>query len=120
MSLATTTLAKAATNEDGEIYLTATTGVYLGTFLSIDVEILRVHGFGASTIVKVLRGVEGTAAVAHVVDSVVLIGTATDFSTAPVSAAIVGTTPDRTSSTIVQDALPTADNTSTVIGQVTS
>ncbi len=120
MSLPTTTLAKAVTNEDGEIYLASTSGVYRGSFLSIDVEIMRVHGFGAGTIVKVIRGVEGTAVVAHAVDSVVSIGVASDFSSAPLSSVIIGTTPDRATTAVVQDLTPTADTTSTEVAEVVS
>lgn len=122
MSLATTTLAQDLSKDDGDVYLTASTGIYpKTTFLSVDVEIMRVDALGAGQIVKVIRGVEGTAAVAHASGSTVSIGTATDFTNAPVSAVIIGTTPDRTTTVVAQDSeSPTADTTSTPIASVTS
>ena len=122
MSLSTTTLAQALTNDDNAVYLTSTSGIYpKTTFIAVDVEIMRVDAIGAGQIVKVLRGVEGTAAVAHASGSMVSIGTATDFTNAPVSAVIIGTTPDRTTTVVAQDSeSPTAATTSTPIATVTS
>jgi hypothetical protein len=120
MSLPTTTCTKAILASDLEIYLASLSGIVIGTRLAADVEIFRVWGFGAATIVKVLRGEEGTAAVPHDSGTTVLIGTAGDFSTAPLSALIAGTTPDRSTSVVAQDSTPTASNTSTPIATVTS
>ena len=120
MSLPTTTFGKAVLATDGEVYLAALTGVYLDTRLASGVEVMRVVGFGAGLIVKVLRGQEGTAGVAHASGDTVLIGTASDFSTAPLSALIAGTTPDRSASVIAQDSTPTASTTSTPIATVVS
>jgi len=120
MSLATTTLGQAMGASDGEIYVAALTGIRIGTVLSVDVEVLRVYGFGAGLIVKVLRGQEGTAAVAHAASATVLIGTAADFLTAPLSSLVVGTTPDRTTTVLAQDSRPTASTTTTPIASVTA
>jgi hypothetical protein len=120
MSLPTTTFSKAVTAQDGEVYLASLSGIIVGTLLAAGVEIMSVYGFGAGTIAKVLRGREGTATVAHASGDTVSIGTGVDFSIAPLSALIQGTTPDRTTSVITQDSTPTASTTSTPIATVTS
>jgi len=121
MSLPTTTFASAVLTSDIEVYLASTSGVRINTVLSADVEIMRVVGLGPSTLVRVLRGVEGTAAVAHNSGATVSIGAAVDFTVAPLSAVIMGTTPDRTTSVVAQDSgAPNADTTTTPIATVTS
>ncbi len=120
MSLPTTTLAKLVLAADQDVYLTSTSGVRIGTMLGCGVELMRVYKLGVSPIVCVQRGQEGTAAVAHASGDTVLIGTPIDFSSAPLTAVIAGTTPDRTTSVVAQDSTPTANTTSTPIASVVS
>lgn len=119
MSLSTTTLGAALDRFSAEGYLASVSGVYIGTVLSIDTEILRVTGFGAGLIVKFQRGTDGTSAVAHSSGATVNIGTPNDFSTQPLNAVIVNTTPDRTASVVVQDDLNDVQPSSVPIATVT-
>jgi hypothetical protein len=120
MSLPTTTFSKAVLASDIEVYLTSTSGVRIGTMLSADVEIMRVVSLGPATIVQVLRGQEGTAAVPHDSGATVQVGAAVDFNVAPLSSVILGTTPDRTTTVVAQDSTPSANTTTTPIASVTS
>lgn len=119
MSLPTTTTSEAVAYQDTELYLASLSGIHIGTWLAIDNEIMRVTGFGASTITKVIRAVEGTAAVQHATSSTVLIGTPSDFSVTPLSCVIVNTTTDRTASVVTQDDLPTTQPATVPIASVT-
>lgn len=119
MSLPTTTLSEAVAYQDTELYLASLSGVHVGTWLAIDNEIMRVTGFGAATIAKVIRAVEGTAAVQHATGTNVLIGTPSDFSVSPLSLVIVNTTTNRTASVVGQDDLPTTQPATIPIASVT-
>jgi len=105
MSLATTTLSQALGAHDADGYFTALTNVLAGSIVSVDAEIMRVitKGYIGRNPVQLQRGLEGTAAVAHASGATVTIGTASDFSNAPVTAVIVNTTHSRAASVITQD-----------------
>lgn len=119
MSLPTTTLSVAVGMSDTDVYLASLSGILIGAWLAIDNEIMRVSGFGSATIAKVIRAVEGTAAVQHAINTNVLIGTPSDFSVSPLSLVIVNTTTSRTATVVGQDDLPNAQPATIPIASVT-
>jgi len=81
MALATTTNSAAIAQGDKTIAVASATSVAAGRFIVVGGEMMQVtKGYvTASTTVPVLRGVGGTAQVAHAVTSNVLHGAAADF-----------------------------------------
>lgn len=81
MALASTTLAAAIGAADGFLTVASATSLAPGRLLVIDQELMRVAGgyVTASTTVPVVRGQNGTAAVAHVITATVVHGLASDF-----------------------------------------
>ena len=80
MALATTTLSSAATATDKSIVVASATSVAAGRLIRVDNEVMQVvQSYVSGTTVGVLRGRDGTAAVAHVVTADVVHGTAADF-----------------------------------------
>lgn len=81
MALASTTLAAAIGASDGFLTVAAATSVASGRLMVIDQEVLRVgNGYvSGSTTVPVVRGQNGTAAVAHVITATIVHGLTSDF-----------------------------------------
>jgi hypothetical protein len=85
MAFATTSLSTAVAVADKSIVVASATSVAAGRLIRIDGEMMQVaKDYVSGTTVNVLRGLQGTAMVAHPVTSEVLHGLATDF-TAPVA-----------------------------------
>ena len=90
MALATTTLAAAVAVDDTSIVVASATSFDSGRLVLVDQEVMQVaQNYTSGTTVSVLRGVNGTATVTHVITSNVTHGDAADFST-PASQEIVG------------------------------
>jgi hypothetical protein len=82
MALATTTLSVAVAVSDTSITVASATSVAAGRLVLIDQEVMQVtQNYVSGTAVPVLRGIDGSATVAHVITSNVTHGAATDFST---------------------------------------
>jgi hypothetical protein len=79
VTLSTTTLASPVSASSSEVKVASTTGLSTGTRLFVDKELMSVEGFGVSNSVKVIRGVDGTAASAHSSSATVTIGRADQF-----------------------------------------
>tara|TARA_R110000868_G_scaffold311367_3_gene572419 strand:- start:1093 stop:1548 length:456 start_codon:yes stop_codon:yes gene_type:complete len=85
VTLATTTLTAGIGPLDREISLGSNSGVLAGLFLFIDQELMRVDSILGNGILRVARGLDGTAAQKHSSSAVVTIGSGTQFySTDPV------------------------------------
>ena len=83
MALATTTLSSAVAVDDTSVVVASATSFDAGRLVLVDQEVMQVaQNYTSGTTVDVLRGVNGSATVAHVVTSNVTHGDATDFSTA--------------------------------------
>lgn len=84
MALTRTTLSAAVALGDKTVILASITGLQVGMPLIIDREEMRVASVGSAATdpVGVTRGVNGTAAAAHVVTAGAVFGPAADFSTA--------------------------------------
>ena len=65
VTLASTTLAQTISASDGEVKLSSTAGVVPGLRLYTDGEVMTVVSLGIDPWVKVQRGTDATAAVAH-------------------------------------------------------
>ena len=90
MALATTTLSSAVAVDDTSVVVASATSFDAGRLVPVDQEVMQVaQNYTSGTTVDVLRGVNGSASVAHVITSNVVHGDATDFSTAA-SQEIVG------------------------------
>jgi hypothetical protein len=80
MALATTTLSAAATQTDMSITVASATSLAAGRLIVIDQEEMQVaQSYVSGTTVPVLRGRDGTAAVAHKATANVTHGLASDF-----------------------------------------
>lgn len=80
MALATTTLSATITATDTKIVLASATSIAVGRLLLIDQEVMQVSKEWVSgTTIPVLRGLDGTAAVAHFLTAAVTHGLGTDF-----------------------------------------
>jgi hypothetical protein len=81
MALTTTTASAAIGASDTSIVVAAATGFAAGSYVQVDNEFMQVAGGynGTATTVPVLRGVNGTAALAHPVTCNVTVGTGSDF-----------------------------------------
>jgi hypothetical protein len=90
MALATTTLSGAITASANVLTVAAATSLAKGRFLRIDDEMMQVSkGYvAASTSVPVIRGVSGTAALAHATSASITHGDANDFPIPAVSATV--------------------------------
>jgi hypothetical protein len=89
MALATTTLSSAVAVDDTSIVVASATSVDAGRLVLVDNEVMKVaQNYSSGTTVDVMRGVNGSATVSHVISSNVTHGDATDFST-PASQEIV-------------------------------
>ena len=86
MALTRTTLSGAITANDTLFAVASATGFAVGEYLKIDDEFLMTTGVSGTNI-SVQRGVNGTAAVAHVVTSGVVTGTGDDFAGGAVATA---------------------------------
>ncbi len=83
MALTTTTLSAACAASDTQISVTSATGFAAGNRLIIDGENFTViNSYLTGTIIPVLRGQNGTVAVAHVSGANVTTGLSTDFANA--------------------------------------
>ena len=83
MALATTTLSSAVAVDDTSVVVASATSFDAGRLVLVDQEVMQVaQNYTSGTTVDVLRGVNGSATVTHVVTSNVTHGDATDFSTA--------------------------------------
>lgn len=81
MALATTTLSSAVAITDKQIVVASATSVAAGRLVRIDDEIMQVtKDYVSGTTIPVLRGLDGTRQVAHVITANVTHGLATDFS----------------------------------------
>lgn len=79
VTLSSTTLKADAGASDTQIQVTSTSGLTPGIRLFVDGELMSVVSLGLGTSVKVLRGVDGTAAAAHPLSSTAYIGRADQF-----------------------------------------
>lgn len=88
VTLATATLTYGVGPDAGEVELSSVSGIDVGYRLWIDRELMKVKSIVTGTTrVKVIRGVDGTAATIHSSSSVVTIGRADQFYTSdPVGA----------------------------------
>jgi len=86
MAVTRTTLSAPVAVADKQIVIASITGLAVGQPITIDREELRVTSVpsGATLPVGVLRGVNGTAAVAHVISAGVLFGPPEDFTSGTV------------------------------------
>ncbi len=101
MALATTTLSSAVTVSDNSIVVASATSVAPGRIVRVDDEFMQVvQTYTTGTTVGVLRGRDGTAALAHPATANVVHGLASDFASPPVQVANAATNPR-------QPALPT-------------
>jgi len=82
MALANTTLSAACAVSDKQIVVAASTGFAAGNYIRVDDETMKItKGYvAASLTVPVLRGQDGTIAVAHASGAQVTDGAATDYS----------------------------------------
>ncbi len=85
MSLTTTTLNTAITQDAVIVALASTAGLKVGYMLGIDSEILQVTDIigNGTTSVRVMRGVDGTAAASHAAAATVSLGVPDDFAKPP-------------------------------------
>lgn len=89
MALATTTLSVACAQGDKFIVVASATSVAAGRFILCDQEVMQVtKDYTSGTTVNVIRGLDGTAQVAHKITANVTHGVASDFST-PASQTLV-------------------------------
>ena len=82
MALTTTTLNGAITANDALIRVTSGTGFAKGEYLRVDDEMMLQTAdadSAATTLIPVMRGVNGTAAKAHVTSANVTVGTGSEF-----------------------------------------
>lgn len=79
VTLGTTTLVSPAGQGDAQITVASTSGLFIGTLLFVDRELMAVSGFGVGTQVNVRRGVDGTMATPHASGSTLYIGRADQF-----------------------------------------
>jgi len=81
MALANTTLSAACAVSDKQILVAASTGFAVGNYIRVDDETMKItKGYvAASLTVPVLRGQDGTIAVAHASGAQVTDGAATDY-----------------------------------------
>lgn len=80
MALATTTLSSAVAAGDTQIVVASAASVAAGRFILIDQEMMKVgQSYSSGTTVPVLRGLEGTAVLAHKATANVTHGLASDF-----------------------------------------
>lgn len=100
MALATTTLSSAVAVGDNKIVVASATSLAPGRLIRVDGEFMKVtQDYVSGTTVGVLRGQDGTAALAHAASTNVTHGAATDFLGPPAALAPMATNP-------VQPALP--------------
>lgn len=83
MSLNATTLSGAISADATQVTLASGTGAAVGKFLKVDSEMLLVQNIDNSPVLKVMRGVAGTAAVAHATDAIAVLGLGSDFPPIP-------------------------------------
>lgn len=81
VTLSTTTLTNGIGPRDRDILLASTSGVLTGLFLFADRELMKVESVLGNGLVRVTRGVGGTAAQKHSSSAVVTIGSGTQFYT---------------------------------------
>jgi hypothetical protein len=80
MAKTTTTNSAAIAITDAVITVASATGFAAGGFVKVNGECMRVQqGYVSGTAIPVMRGIEGTAALAHAVTSNVTVGLASDF-----------------------------------------
>ena len=82
MALTTTTLNGAITANDTIVRVTSGTGFAKGEYLRVDDEVMLQTadaGSADTTLIPVMRGVNGTAAMAHVTTANVTVGTGSEF-----------------------------------------
>jgi len=80
MAKTTTTNSAAIGITDGVITVASATGFAAGGFVKVNGECMQVQkGYVSGTAIPVMRGIEGTAALAHAITSNVTVGLASDF-----------------------------------------
>jgi hypothetical protein len=79
VTLSSTTLSVPVDRSANEITLASVSGLYAGTRLFVDGELMRVISVGVGTLVNVSRGVDGTAGVPHSAGATVYVGNADQF-----------------------------------------
>jgi len=79
VTLSTTTLSESISASGGVIKVGSTSGLAAGTRLYVDKELMSVVSLGIDPWVNVRRGVDATAAVAHISGATIYIGRAHDF-----------------------------------------
>lgn len=87
VTLSTTTLTKGLDARSGSVFVASTSGLFPGTRLYADGELMAVNRVVSSTEADVRRGVDGTSGMPHSSSAVVTIGSADQFySSDPVGA----------------------------------
>lgn len=80
MALTTTTAASAILATDAVVNVTSATGFTVGNFLRVDTEMMRVTVVPATgTLIGVIRGIDGTAVVAHNILAIMTTGLFSDL-----------------------------------------
>lgn len=79
VTLSTTTLSAAVGASDTRVRLASTSGLFAGTRLYVDGELMQVVGLDVDSWVNVKRGVDGTIGAAHPSSVTVYIGRADQF-----------------------------------------
>lgn len=80
MAKTTTTNSAAIAIGDTSITVASATGFAAGSFVKVNAECMQVQkGYVSGTTIPVMRGIEGTPALAHAVTSNVTVGLASDF-----------------------------------------
>ncbi len=84
MAKTTTTNSAAIGITDREITVASATGFAAGGFVKVNAECMQVQkGYVSGLVIPVMRGIEGTPALAHAVTSNVTVGLASDFVPTP-------------------------------------
>jgi len=79
VTLSTTTLRQVVSATENQIKVASTAGLFPGTRLWIDRELMRVVSLGIDPVVNVVRGVDGTGGAPHSSNSTITIGRADQF-----------------------------------------
>ncbi len=93
MALTTTTNSVAIGVADTQITVASATGFGLDYLIRVDGEFMRQRAVASGLNIPVVRGVNGTATVAHAVTSNVTVGLPSDFADAPIGVADAVTNP---------------------------
>lgn len=84
MAFTTTTLSAAVAVNDNSIKVASATGFVAGMLLRVDGEMMKVQqSYASGTTIPVIRGIDGSAVLAHPTSANVTVGNASDFALPP-------------------------------------